>query len=594
MTMSTAMGAPRKTRRWILIGVVSLGLLVLVFAGWVGFRIWSVKVELDGLIPVAQQAREAIESGDLGRLASVTDDLSAGADRAAGATSDPAWRVAEAIPGIGSNLVAVRVVAEELGDISGAAPGVLTAAETLARRAPGTLVDTAALAAGEAQLAESARALASSAKALHALDVDSLVSPVAKGVTQVRDAVDALAPVAETAAGAARVLPTALGGDGPRSILLLVQNPAELRTGGGISGSFVELRAEDGRLTLVDQADSSEFPRRETPIVAVAQPTTALYGDGVGRYVQNASMTPDFAVSGQLASAWWASLTGHTPDMVIAVDPYVLQALLSVTGPVALPSGQVLDAGNVLDALLVQPYLSMSSDDQTELFSAAVEAVFGRISDGTLDALALLSAVEEPAAEGRISVWSAHADEQAVFAGSPIGGATARQRAAGAGAFAVYFNDATGGKMASYLDVAIESSTVDCRSDDLAEVAVTVTMGSHAPVDVGSLPVSVTGGGLFGVGAGDIGTNVTVVAPEGSFVGGVVVKDEPYPAATAISEGRAASTARVNLSPDEVNVLEFHFLIPRGDSDAQAIVHTPLMNPPQVRVGEGCGAGVSP
>ncbi|MFB7891120.1 DUF4012 domain-containing protein [Microbacterium sp. NPDC056044] len=545
-------------------------------------------------MPLAAQARSALDAQDLDQLTSVAEEMSAHADRTASATSDPIWRLAEATPAIGANLVAVRVVSEELGHISSALPGVLAIAGALEDRAPGTLVDTAALAASAASVEQAAASLTGSAESLHAVDVDALISPVAKGVTELRAAADLLAPLADVAAGAARVLPSALGGDGARSILLMVQNPAELRTGGGISGSFVELRAADGALTLVGQADSSAFPRRAAPIVDLPEATTALFGDGVGRYVQNASMTPDFAVSGEMASAWWAGLSGRTPDMVVAVDPYVLQALLSVTGPVPLPSGAVLEAGNVLDELLVQPYLSMSSEQQTELFATAVDAVFARVSDGSMDALALLRAVQQPAADGRISVWSAHAEEQSVIGGSPIGGASARQEAAGAGAFAVYFNDATGGKMAGYLDVAIESRTVECREDGLADVVVTVTMGSHAPADVEAFPLSLTGGGLFGVGAGDIGTNVTVTAPKGSFVGEVVVKGEPYPAASAVDDDRAASTARVNLSPDEVNVLEFHFLVSREDANAQSIVHTPLMNAPALRVGEGCPAGVSP
>lgn len=592
--MSTAMGAPRKARRWILIGSLSIGVLIVLCAAWLGWRVWTVKSEMEALVPLAEQARSAIDSSDPALLASAAEEISGGAQRASSAAGDPVWRAAEFVPVIGPNLAAVRVTADELGQIAAAAPGLLAVTESLAERAPGALVDPAALGAVAPKIEASARSLAKAEKALHGLDTEVLIAPVAQGVVQVREAVDALAPLAAVAADAAHVLPGALGGDGARSILLMVQNPAELRTGGGISGSFVELRADGGRLALVGQADSSEFPHRSTPLIEVPPATAALYGDGVARYVQNASMTPDFAFSGELASTWWAGLTGRTPDMVVAVDPYVLQALLTTTGPVALPSGATIDAGNVLDTLLVQPYLTMSSEQQTELFSAAVEAVFARVSDGSIDAMTLVRAVDQPAADGRISVWSAHPDEQEVLGRSTVGGPLARQQAAGPGAFAVYFNDATGGKMAGYLDVDIDSRTIGCRPDGLAEVVVSVTMGSHAPADVATLPVSLTGGGLFGVGAGDIGTNVTVSAPDGSFVGAVVVKGEAYAAASAIDHGRAGSTARVNLSPSEVNVLEFHFLIPETDADSLAVVHTPLMNGADVTVGGGCADIVTP
>jgi hypothetical protein len=44
----------------------------------------------------------------------------------------------------------------------------------------------------------------------------------------------------------------------------MVQNSAEVRTGGGITGSFILLRADGDRLAVVDQVDSSMFPHRET------------------------------------------------------------------------------------------------------------------------------------------------------------------------------------------------------------------------------------------------------------------------------------------------------------------------------------------
>ena len=583
----------QRRRRWLWVGVLSLGVLA-IGAAWLGWRVWTVKGELDQLASLSSDARAAIDAGDPTELSDAAQAMAAVAGRASSAMADPVWRLAEGVPGAGPNFTAVRVVAAELGRIAGAAPAVLTIADGFENRPDGAVVDTSRLAAGSADAEDAATSLEASSKALDALRTGDLIGPVARGVEQARDAVDELAPLAGAAAGAARILPGVLGDRGERSILVMVLNPAELRTGGGISGSFVELRAEAGRLTLVRQAESSEFVPVTHPIAELPEATTALYGDGVARYVQNAAMTPDFAATGRIASAWWAGLTGHAPDMVLAVDPFVLQALLAVTGPVELSTGAALDADNVLDSLLVDPYRSLTSDEQTSLFSSAADAVFTRLASGSADPLALLRAVEQPVADGRLSAWSAHPVEQRLLEHSVLGGPRARQDAAGPGAFAVYFNDATGGKMADYLDIAIDTRTIACRGDGIAEVAVTLTMASRAPADVASLPVSVTGGGRFGVGVGDIGTNVTVTAPAGSYVGAVDVKGEPYPAPTAIDVDRAASTARVNLSPDEVNVLEFRFLIPRSGADSLAIVHTPLMSPAEVRIGDGCAGDISP
>ena len=124
-----------------------------------------------------------------------------------------------------------------------------------------------------------------------------------------------------------------LGQDGARSILVMLQNGAELRTGGGLTGAFAELRADDGTLEIVDQASSADFPRLAKPIAELPASVSTLLDDAVGRYVMNISSPADFTVSGGLASDWWALRTGHRPDTIVSVDVPVLAALLAVDRP---------------------------------------------------------------------------------------------------------------------------------------------------------------------------------------------------------------------------------------------------------------------
>lgn len=579
-----------------MLGLSLLALAVVAAVVWVGARALLVKAEFDDLLPLADEVGAAAAAGEFDRVDAIAPALAEHADRARALTADPVWAASEAIPMAGANLRAVRVVAAELSRLSGVLPDLSEVAAELQRRSPGLVLNTAALAAAADALEGTDAVVTHSVDELAALDADALIGPVATGVVRLRDALHGLAPGIGTLAQAARVLPATLGEDGERMILVMVQNPAELRTGGGITGTFAALRADHGRLTLERQAGSSQFPSVASPIVAVPASTTALYGDGVARYIQNTSMTPDFAATGTMAAAWWLGLTGETADTVVSVDPYVLRSLLTVIGPVEVEAAGAIGAENVIDALLVQPYLSLSPERQSALFEGVMDAVFARIASGDVDAMALVGALQEPASEGRISLWSAHPTEAEVFAASSLGGSAARQDAAGDGAFAVYFNDATGAKLAPFLDVSIEQSVVACRRDDLAEVLITVTMGSNAPADVGDLPISVTGGGLFGVGVGDIGTNVTVSAPRGAFVSEVLVKGEAYPAAIAIDGGRAGSTARVNLSPAEVTVLEYHFLVPVDLTEHIDVLHTPLMTSPTITTDGGAckGAAASP
>ena len=75
MASTAATGTPRKARRWILIGVLTAGLLLALSAVWLGWRVWTVTSELESLLPVAAQARAAIEVGDRAQLAEVAEEI---------------------------------------------------------------------------------------------------------------------------------------------------------------------------------------------------------------------------------------------------------------------------------------------------------------------------------------------------------------------------------------------------------------------------------------------------------------------------------------------------------------------------------------
>ena len=51
-----------------------------------------------------------------------------------------------------------------------------------------------------------------------------------------------------------------LGADEPREYILMVQNYSEPRSTGGLTGTLLHLRADDGEVELLDQRSASEVP----------------------------------------------------------------------------------------------------------------------------------------------------------------------------------------------------------------------------------------------------------------------------------------------------------------------------------------------
>ncbi len=573
---------PRRRGRRV-IGWAALALLLVIVAAsaWVFTRVLAVNGEAQALATLERDARTAIAKGDVGRLDSIAREFDTRTAAAAGAVGDPVWRAAEVVPLAGPNLQAIRVTVEELRTLSASvASPVADALAGIGER--GLLVDGAIDLALVDSLHETAsgasRSLDEVRARLDAIPTDATVDQVSDGVEKARHLAamlsGSLGPMSEITG----VLPAMLGGDGERTILVMFQNNAELRSGGGITGSFAEIRAEDGALRLVRQADSSDFRPADEDVVPVPKTTTAVYGDPVGRFVQNVTSTPDFDLSGRLASAWWKKLTGHSPDVVIAIDPIVLRALLPVTGDLALPDGKPLTHDSFVRDVMVDPYLTLSGSEQSEYFAALTERYFTALTSSPTSPSEFFSALRTPVEQGRVSVWSAHDEEAAVFAASVFGGPRARHLAAGSAAFSLYFNDSTGGKMDSRLGVAVGAVSASCRADDHAVVAVQVTLRNDAPADAGSRwPRSMTGGGHWGIEAGHIGTVVSVAAPSQWLFGGTRKDGELMGAVDVVDGDIPTSALEVDLAPGESVELEFRFVSPVAGAVEPTLLRTPLL-----------------
>lgn len=574
-----------RRRRRRIVGWALTGLLVvLVGAGvWVATRALTVNGELTAVAQLQSRAEKALSDGDVNALGEIVTAFDGHVATASAAAGDPIWRIAEGIPGVGANLRAARVVTEQLDRVSAevAAPVLaltkqLSGGELLADGA----LNVRLVGAASAPLAEATAVLDETRATVAEVPRGGLLAEVAGGVDDVERMLDGLGSAVSGMADLSSVLPGMLGSDEPRTILVMMQNNAELRSGGGITGSFAEVVADGGEIRMTRQADSSEFQRTKTEILPVPASTTALYGDIVGRYVQNTTTTPDFDLSARLASTWWEGLTGHRPDIVLSIDPLVLRALLAVTGPITLEGGKQLERDGFISRVLVAPYLHREPKEQTVFFQDLTERFFSGVMSSSASPSAWISALRTPIEQGRISVWSSDERESAVLAHSPFAGPLARHADAGADAFMVYLNDGTGAKMDSSLAVELGTVAGSCRADGRPEVAVQVRLTNEAPEDAGEKwPFSMTGSGRWGVTAGHIATAVAVAAPAGWFFGGTTVDGELQASVDVEDGGFPTSATEVTLAPGASMLIEARFVAPDDSEVAPHLLHTPLLRP---------------
>ena len=159
------------------------------------------------------------------------------------------------------------------------------------------------------------------------------------------------------AARSTALLPPMLGASGPRTYLLLFQNPAELRATGGMPGAYVVIRADRGKIDITDQGTAAgDLGAFDKPVLELAESDQLLYGERLGIYPADVNLTPDFPTAGALVREMYRRRTGRLVDGVLATDPIALSYLLAMLGTVPVRGGTDLTAANAVSVLLSKAY----------------------------------------------------------------------------------------------------------------------------------------------------------------------------------------------------------------------------------------------
>ncbi|MFJ2550482.1 DUF4012 domain-containing protein [Microbacterium sp. NPDC087591] len=568
-------------RRWVgwTIGVL-LALLVIAL-GWVTVRGIGAVNDLQQVAEESSHLKTAIAAADITGAEPIAERIAHHAQSAHDLTSDPIWHAFGVVPWIGPNFRAVSEVAEIADDVAQKAlTPMLDVAEEFDLSGlgfSGGTIDLEPFAAIEAPLGEASAALTAAQLQAQHIDEDATVGPLADAVREMRTTVTQAANAVGALHGAAVLLPTMLGGEGPRNYVLAMQNNAELRSSGGIIGSSALLHAENGKITLQQQASTPDFPALDTPL-PVSDSTVALFEDRPGRFMQNITSIPDFSEAGPTIAARWEGRFGGTVDGVIAVDTVVAANLMKATGDLSFGSFTATP-DTIVSILLSEIYATIPDPRvQDEVFAQAASALFGAALSGG-EPKALIGALSESADEHRIRIWSAHEDEQKVLAASTLGG-TIPDDSADATYVGVLVNDSTGGKMDYYTRASISTAIGTCNGEPTTQLRVTWT--NDAPADAATtLPEYVTANGWYGVPAGSVRTLIALYGPEGATPSHVDRDGEEDGVQTTVLDGRAVVQHEVLLAPGESTTITIEFQGTGAGERLTQVLHTPMIDTPK-------------
>lgn len=582
----------RRNLRRVLVGCAVTLVVVVGLGAWLALDAKRAADALQAAKVDVQDLQEQVRAGDSDAADATLLQLQAHSSTAALATSGPLWTLAGSLPWVGQNVDAVQTVAQAVDDLAQRALPSLMQASTLVD--PGALapvngrVDLAPLQEAAPGIVAADEAVQLTAEQLDAIDTSTLLGFVAEPVETLRDQVADVAVTTATASRAAQLVPAMMGADGPRNYLVLVQNNAEQRSTGGIPGSVLHLRAEDGTVTVVTERSGSSLAGLAEPVLPLTEAELALYGTLLGTDMRDVTFTPDYPRTGALAKAIWEREVGDTIDGVLSVDPVALGLVLDATGPVQLSDGSTISGDDAAQRLLNQVYLDLEDPkDQDEYFTDTSRSVFAAVVGGQGDAPAVMDALAEAARQGRFMVWSADEAEQELLAPTVLGGAL-RGVADDSAVIGVYLNDGTQAKVGYYLDLLIEAEATQCRPDGSQIVHADVTLTYNAPPDAADLPSYLVGLDDI-VPLGDIRTNVLIYAPDGGGIDSVRVKPDPQGLLAQIHDDLGVGGRTFTLKPGESGSLDLDIVTGKEQRGDVHIRSTPTARQKgDVLIGSAC------
>jgi hypothetical protein len=161
----------------------------------------------------------------------------------------------------------------------------------------------------------------------------------------------------------AKLLPGLLGAAGPKTYLVILANPSELRPAGGFAGEIGTATFDHGKLTKLNLRDMYELsPLFRDKFPPQGQLGTYLSFNNNQTDIGDAGWDPDFPSSARLQEKMFTSATGQQLDGAISLDPYLIASLLKVTGPIDVPGlGTTFDSENLFLRLNVLANIDYAS-----------------------------------------------------------------------------------------------------------------------------------------------------------------------------------------------------------------------------------------
>ena len=586
-------GKPRRSRRrlwprgWRGAALAGLLLLILVaFGGWLGLEAKHAKSSLEEARGNARMAKEALSQGNAADASKWVDEAISSAQKARDATHSLPWNIASVVPWLGSPFKAGQQISDV---VLGLAADVLHPSVHVGEAISpdlllaGGRLDVQLLRNSAPQLSEISTAATKLNAQASAIVEPTYLSVMRDARTALQAQTSELSGLIDHTALAARLAPSIMGADGPRSYFMGFQTNAEARGTGGLMGGFGVLRFDNGKPSVDKLGQDVELNKAFTPIDLGKDFTSQYEVAHATTDFRNSNLSSNFPDVAQIWQSMWEQQSGAKVDGVIAIDPVALSYVLGAVGPLTMPDGETITSDNVVELTESTAYIRFPTDKEARkqyLQDVATEVV-KKVTGQVQSPRQLLDALGKAVSEGRLAVWSSSPADQKLLEETPLAHEVPDDPAPYA---SVVINNLSGNKLDYYLTRQIEYSADACDSDT-RKSTVTVRLMNNVPDQ--PLPDYVAG--QQGLAALPVrlrlppnGTNVTsisLLATANAKLTGTFVNGLRAPHFTATERGHPVFKIQLLLPPRVPVELKFELTEPTS-AGAPRVPVQPLRDNP--------------
>ena len=558
------------SRREAKLAGILLLLVVVGFGCWLGVRAFEAKSDLEQARNSALQAKEALLQGNTEDAVQRADNARFHAQAARDATHSLPWNIAAVVPWLGSPFKTGQQISDVVLGLAAdvlqpsADVGVAIAPDQLLERGR---VDVELLREEEPKLSKISADAARLDADARAISDPRYLSLLRDARSQLQGQTSEIAKVLENSALAARLAPTMMGADGPRTYFMGFQTNAEARGTGGLLGGFGILRFDNGAGTVDTLGSDVELKGLSAPVDLGPEFATQYQFTNPFTDFRNSNQSSHFPYAAQIWKSMWAQQTGMNVDGVIAIDPVALSYILGAVGSITMPDGEVVTKDNIVELTESTAYIRFPAvTDQIarkNYLQDIARAVVKKITGPVESPRKLFDALGKAVSERRIAIWSSLPADQKLLEETPLAHVVPDDPAPYA---EVVINNLGGNKLDYYLKTKTEYAADGCDGDKRMST-VTITL-MNTLQDGRSLPdyMSAPNGLPPAIGNtvpnGTMVSSVRLLATTGATLVSALADGKRVTVFPATERGHPIFELQVAIPPGQSGEVSFHLSEP--------------------------------